>query len=486
VISMNNSIQQAYDAVPYVSAPVPASHPVHLSAIAVLLGLAAVAPRNARILEIGCARGDNIISIAQSLPGATCLGVDLSGRQVAEGMQRIADAGIKNVTLRHADIMQLAAAEPPFDYILCHGVYSWISPAAQERLLKLIAASLSPAGLAYVSYNTFPGWHMRMAIRDMMLYGARGAQDLHARPQQSRKMLEFMTSSLPARGPYNQALLQEMRFPMAMQDWYLTHDFIAEYNMPLYFETFMARCAAVGLHYVGDSDVSSMFSYDLSPQARKNMKALSLRRIEWEQHVDFLRNRQFRRTILGRHPLGDAPQFQAAALGVFHVASALTRDLQVEGAVYNHPHGGRLPGVSEVMATALSLLQELYPASMPYPALLEKTSERHSDLGSEKVAQTLGRGILNAYTAGLLELSVQGDPFSTACGPEDRPQASGWAQFQAKHSPQVTNLKCHLVELTEEERGFLQLLTGSETVNNLGGAAVIRRLAERALLVANS
>jgi methyltransferase-like protein len=200
--------------------------------------------------------------------------------------------------------------------------------------------------------------------------------------------------------------------------------------------------------------------------------------------MDFLRNRPFRRAVLARHALGDRVEFQAAALGLLHVASPLTRDLKGAGSDFVHPNGGRLQGTSDVLSTALSYMQEIYPASVPYGTLLEKTVARHADLAGEKVAQGLARGILEGYTAGLLEMSVQGDAFVTACGGDDTPRASEWARYQAKSSPVVTNLKNQQVQLTDEERGFLQLATGTETVKSLGAPGVLRRLAERALFCA--
>lgn len=64
-----------------------------------------------------------------------------------------------------------------FDYILTHGVYSWVPPAVQEKILRLCASNLTEHGVAYVSYNVNPGWSMRGMLRDMMCYHASRFED---------------------------------------------------------------------------------------------------------------------------------------------------------------------------------------------------------------------------------------------------------------------------------------------------------------------
>src|SRR5207247_7326990 len=119
-----------------------------------------------RVLEIGCASGGNLLPMAEALPEASFLGIDLSERQINEGQQAIAALGLGNVELRHLNVLEIGPDFGLFDYIVCHGVYSWVPPVARDKILEVCRKNLAPNGVAYVSYNTLPGWHMRGMIRD--------------------------------------------------------------------------------------------------------------------------------------------------------------------------------------------------------------------------------------------------------------------------------------------------------------------------------
>src|SRR5580700_4339267 len=127
---------KSYDALPYASDPFPFTHPAHLGAIARLFALEAAPPAQARILELGCASGGNVIPIAARHPDATVVGVDLSAAQVAAGHARIGDLGLTNIELRCQSFTDFAnGSAAPFDYIICHGVYSWVPAPLREQIL---------------------------------------------------------------------------------------------------------------------------------------------------------------------------------------------------------------------------------------------------------------------------------------------------------------------------------------------------------------
>ena len=126
--------------------------------------------KRCRVLELGCASGDNLIPMAIELPNARFVGIDLSERQIEQGRQSVAALGLANIDLRRVNIANVDASWGTFDYILCHGIYSWVPAPIREKLLAICRENLAPTGIAFVSYNTLPGWHMRGMIRDMMVY----------------------------------------------------------------------------------------------------------------------------------------------------------------------------------------------------------------------------------------------------------------------------------------------------------------------------
>ena len=169
---MAHPTHASYDEVPYEFRPFVRSYPDHLATIATLFGMKPQSADRSRILELGCAMGGNLIPMAINLPNSQFLGIDLSARQIADGQAMIKKLGLQNIELRHANILDVDDSYGMFDYILCHGVYSWVSPEAQEKILSICSKNLKPMGVAYVSYNVYPGWHMFGMIRDMMIYHA--------------------------------------------------------------------------------------------------------------------------------------------------------------------------------------------------------------------------------------------------------------------------------------------------------------------------
>jgi SAM-dependent methyltransferase len=167
VVSVRIGGKDPYDLLPYESRPYPDTQPGQLSALAVLHGLEPAEVTRGRVLELGCASGGNIVTLAMRFPEASFVGIDLSARHVADGQACIRALGLTNVELRQDDLANCNIPAGAFDTIICHGVYSWVPRVVQEAILRIVATHLAPTGLAYVSYNTHPGWHLRQVVRDI-------------------------------------------------------------------------------------------------------------------------------------------------------------------------------------------------------------------------------------------------------------------------------------------------------------------------------
>jgi len=167
-VSTNEALRASYDAFPYRSVPFAQSHPDRLATLATLFGVVPAPLERCRVLEIGCASGGNLIPIAATLPGSRCVGVDFSAVQIAQGREDVAALGLRNIDLVCADLLDFDGAGEQFDYIIAHGVLSWVPRKVQDRLFEVCARMLAPQGVAYVSYNALPGWQTRGAIRDAM------------------------------------------------------------------------------------------------------------------------------------------------------------------------------------------------------------------------------------------------------------------------------------------------------------------------------
>jgi cyclopropane fatty-acyl-phospholipid synthase-like methyltransferase len=341
---MSDTRQASYDDLPYESHPFPQTHPDRLATLATLLGMQPPSVEHCRVLELGCAGGGNLVPMALGLPQSTFVGVDFSERQIREGQALVQALGLANIELKCLSIQDIEESFGVFDYIVCHGVYSWVSEAEQDKILEICARQLAANGVAYVSYNTYPGWHMRRMVRDMMLYHARRFEAPQMRVSQSRALLELFVQALAQdQKPYSLFLKSEHESLQKRSDSYLFHEHLEESNEPLYFYQFVARAVAKGLRYLGEADVPDMVPTGVRPEVTKALQQLASDDIEMEQYLDFLRNRMFRQTLLCHQHISPHRQLRHELLKGLYV-SARVKPGQARGRV----GGPGLDGTSAV------------------------------------------------------------------------------------------------------------------------------------------
>lgn len=186
-----------YDEIPYASRPFPQTHPDNLATLATLFGMQPPPVDRCRVLELGCAAGGNLIPMAATLPGSRFVGIDLSRRQIDDGRRMVDALGLKNIQLLRRNILDVGERLGEFDYIICHGVFSWVPAPVRERILAVCAERLALNGVAFVSYNTYPGWHLPSVVRAMMRFHADRFAELAVRIRQARAVLEFLASATP-------------------------------------------------------------------------------------------------------------------------------------------------------------------------------------------------------------------------------------------------------------------------------------------------
>src|SRR5450755_1999859 len=228
---MTSALHESYEELPYPSSSFAQTHPDRLATLGRLFGLAPAPVDRCRILEMGCSAGGNLIPLAATLPHSEFVGIDFSATTVGKGVADIAALRLTNIRLLPMDIRAFDSAFGTFDYIIAHGVYSWVPKDVQESVLAICARQLAPNGIAYVSYNTLPGWHARGAVRDAMLYHTRQFSDAKTRVLQARAMLDFLAESLKATAStWGAMLLEEAQRVRQMPDGYIYHEHLETVN----------------------------------------------------------------------------------------------------------------------------------------------------------------------------------------------------------------------------------------------------------------
>ena len=303
-ITTDDMQQTIYKELGYKSYPFPFTTPAYLEAYGTLVGLNTPPAKTARVLELGATYGGNIISQAVHNPEATFVGIELSQDQVEKGNKIISDAKLDNVSLIQGDIMNFDETLGTFDYIIAHGFYSWISDEMKDKLLDIISNHLADNGIAYVSYNTYPGWHTMEEVRQLMLFANRGHDELTHKEKVLRgKTVGSLVGSqilnydnLKER---NSKFLGALRSVMQKDDYYVGHDHLEPHNDPCYFYQFNDHLKAHNLAYVCDADLtlSMVRTYDESI-ADKLEKLAPNSQVDQEQYLDFMLDTTFRKSII--------------------------------------------------------------------------------------------------------------------------------------------------------------------------------------------
>jgi cyclopropane fatty-acyl-phospholipid synthase-like methyltransferase/methyltransferase-like protein len=475
---MNAELQASYDEFPYVSLAFPQSHPDRLATIGRLHGLAPAPVGECRVLEIGCAGGGNLIPMAAGLPRSRFLGIDFSAVQVRQGAADVAALGLPNIELAQADLRDFGEASGVFDYIIAHGVYSWVPADVQEKLLEVCSRQLAPGGIAYVNYNTLPGWNMRGIIRDAMRYHTRQFPDARTRVRQARATVDFMAQAMEgAQSPYALMLRSEAEQLRREGDYYVLHDHLEEFNEALFFHQFAARAARHRLAFLAEADFRTMLLGGLPAQVSQTLERMAPDMLRHEQLTDFIRNRNFRQTLLVHDaaPIDRAltPE-RVSSLWVASAARASGGNNDSRSATaedFRMPDGSGLRTPHPISKAAMAVLAKHWPAPIPFSDLSAMAAARIGLTGDVDDAQrtTLASDMLKSFCAGAAELHALGPAF--VIEPGARPLVSAVARLQAARGAHVTNMRHEMVGIDEDDRRLLPLLDGSREHATIAGQA---------------
>jgi len=366
-----------YDRVLYAGGAFTSTHPERLASVAALFGLDAPPPEGARVLELGCGTGANLIPMAAHSPGAEFVGIDLAETPIAVGRARIQRIGLTNIVLEQDDVTRLGASMGTFDYVIAHGLYSWVPPEVRPHVLRVIGDLLAENGVAYVSYNALPGCRQRHLVRDLIHshFGVRRFE-----PEQVGAVRDFLQSFAriePRPGDtFLAALLHEIEYVLALPEHVFYHDDLAPDSYPFLFSDFVRDASVHGLQYLGEAEIHEMYTLSGQHDLDDLIDGWSGgERIAREQHLDWLRGRRFRRTLLCRseHTLRDVDG--PRALRRMHLRSPMHPESidalhdRSRVAFATSPRGAHID--EPIAKVAVAMLGARYPDTVPFETLFE-------------------------------------------------------------------------------------------------------------------
>ena len=429
-----------YDEVRYSSYPYALTHPDRLATIAALHGLSSPDPAGARVLELGCGAGGNLLAMAAATPGISALGIDLAHGPIDDARRIAEAAGIANAEFRQGDLTDLTGGElGEFDYVVAHGVYTWIPEEARDALLAAAHSHLAADGLAVISTNCYPGGYTRQALREVGLWYGRDKDGPAARAEHAQELYRFLYEDRGGTDDWWGQLLENQGAAFAVGPLYrLVHDDLSDHWKPVWFAEFAERAAGHRLAYVGDSDLAHLLPRWMPDFAQTRVNELAGGdRIAIEQITDMARCTFFRHSVLCRDSRTADGALHPDTLHALHFGPRGSEDAPL-------PEG--------LLGSALALLRSRAPDTVPFAELRAAT-------GAEPDA--LANALLDGFMA---ELVMPHRSALAAVDPAgvERPLASPLARHQSTLGEQVTTRAYATVHMQEAAaRVLLQLLDGT-------------------------
>ena len=460
-----------YDELPYPGSPFTQTHPDRLGTIATLFGMNPAPVERCRVLELGCGDGGNLIPMAFGLPRSIFTGIDLTGSAIARGQELIDELRLANIHLKQLDLMDVTAEFGEFDYIIAHGLYSWVPPRVRERILEICKSHLASNGIAFISYNTYPGGHLLEAIREMMFFHTRNAGSPRERLAQARDFLGFLFDAHPENDAQAQFLKADLKSCLERAPEVLYHDELAEHNHRFYFHEFAERLAAHGLQYLSEARTLPLQDDTHAGGMMEEIEAFSRGDpLVREQYLDFLKLRNFRQTLLchaGAPPEQYPKRESVAALAAAAQSepSKPNPDLCSDASETFVFPIGKLSTNHPLGKAALWHLGRVWPRPIAFSELLAAArtlchSEARLDSALAEDAAWLSEKILKLFAVSFVELHSHIPGFAAA--PSEQPVTSPLARAQIKRGRTVTTLHHASVEVQDDTaRELLLLLDGT-------------------------
>lgn len=452
-----------------------------------LFGMQPAAPSHCRVLELGAADGANLLPMAEQWPKSEFIGIDASRVQVAAGQKAIEAVALKNVELRVQDILEFPSSAGKFDYIIAHGVYSWVPDAVREKILNICETHLTEQGVAYISYNALPGWSIRRSLRDMILFHTKAFADPVMKVQQARALIAFLAESVPTENNgYGMLLKAELESMNRHVDSYLRHEILEEENTPFYFHQFVGQASSHGLQYLGEPSISQMFAGNFPEKVSATLEKLSGQIIAQEQYMDFLRNRVFRQTLLCRSSVPLRRKVAKEEVTQFAFQSLFKQPAEpidlspgITGK-FETPNNLQLNSNDPFLKAALQTLADSNGArALSYAEILDVARTSSRPYIAEGIVDrnaldeaTLQQNLFSLLIKGFVELLAE--PVNMARHLPEKPELSALVRYQAVNARTITNRVHQPVPADLLARNIIELCDGTRTQEDILTVLVTR------------
>jgi len=469
---MSDPVHNLYQSQAYPAMSHPSTDPAVTVVSAKLAGLDVPDPSCAKILEIGCSSGHNLLPLAARWPESRFSGIDFSKLAIKEAAESARIAGLTNIEFIEADLQTFDPGKGvSYDFIICHGIYSWVPGEVRQALLDFCAARLSLQGCVMISYNTLPGWSLRKSIVDMVKQLAGNAEGGLNGPE-LEKILADLVMAAGNRTAYHRHLTQVLHDMLGQGGDFLTFDDFGPINEPCTFLDFIAHTGRSGLRYLGESRLSENHPGSLAPDALEILQPHANDPHLFQQTLDVLTNRTFRHSLLCRADAPIMPRTNAATILKFAVRSPHVIECIPEGARLLSYTGEELTRFENPLESAFfSALSQFNPEAVPFHEVIVHMGEFLSEpFDFTRDLPPLVRLVTDATSKGFISLRCA--PVRFDATPPAMPNLGPLRSLAArKGQPMIDayHMPCQLDD--ERKRQIAMLMDGSRTIDELTALA---------------
>ena len=450
-----------YDVIAYPHRPFSQMHPDRLAVMGRMFGMQPAYPNKCRMLEMGCGSGGHLIPLADHFPESSFWGVDLAATGIELGQKRVDALGLRNLRLDAMDLMDFPSDAGEFDFIVAHGLLSWVPAAVRARIFEICQKHLKPQGVAYLSYNAYPGCHIRQMWRDMMLFHTRQFSKPEDKIQQAKGIWHLVANGTVREDAGHQLAKEEFAKKLEGPDTAIFHDDLAPFWQPFYFHEFAAISGQHGLQYVAEANYSDMQPTGLNPQAEQALEAVSKAGIVlYEQYLDFFKMRRFRQTLLCRADVALHRPVDPASFEQFHFSGPI-QEVPLEDSTSAEGAVSFQNGINKVTVTtnnpvtipAIRALAANWPCSLSFDELSATAGDNRQVL----------REVLHAFFSSQF-LNVHTIACKLANKVSEKPEAWRVARLEASLDMAVPHFHHGSIELEDQPvRRLITLLDGTRT-----------------------
>ena len=255
--------------------------------------------------ELGCGHGFTTNILAASYPSGDFWAFDFNPSHAAEAKRLATEAQLNNITILDSSFEDFIEIETPqFDFIVLHGVYSWVSEQNREYIIEILQKKLNIGGAVYLSYNTLPGWSALMPLRELMVQYTRHSNE--STLQKVETAIDFAKQLQEVKADYfleNPTIQEEIKDLEKDSKHYVAHEFFNQDSRAFYYSEVAQELKAAKLTFAVSADLDTQFE-DIG-LSKNQLELLSqINNFTLQETIrDFYFNTRFRRDIFIKGPV---------------------------------------------------------------------------------------------------------------------------------------------------------------------------------------